>query len=79
MAGWNIGSAQSLAVSCLNIANETLLLRLAIVVLFAALIAGALGLGAVTGAAFAVKVLSGLALLAFLISAAVEVARREAP
>ena len=45
-----------------------------------ALIAGALGFGVVAGTAFAAaKIIFVLALLAFLISAVVEVARRGAP
>jgi uncharacterized membrane protein YtjA (UPF0391 family) len=51
----------------------------AIAFLMVALISGALGLG-VTGAAFAAaKIIFVLALLAFLISAVVEVARRGVP
>jgi uncharacterized membrane protein YtjA (UPF0391 family) len=45
-----------------------------------ALIAGALGFGALAGTAFAAaKIIFVLALLAFLISAVVEVSRRGAP
>jgi uncharacterized membrane protein YtjA (UPF0391 family) len=52
----------------------------AIAFLGVSLIAGALGFGVVTGAAVATaKVIFVLALLAFLISAVVEVARRGAP
>ena len=52
----------------------------AIAFLIVALIPGALGFGAVSGTAFAAaKIIFVLALLAFLISAVVEVARRGAP
>lgn len=52
----------------------------AIAFLGLSLIAGALGFGVVTGSAFAAaKIIFVLALLAFLISAVVEVARRGAP
>jgi uncharacterized membrane protein YtjA (UPF0391 family) len=48
--------------------------------LMVALIAGALGFGVLAGTAFAAaKIIFVLALLAFLISAVVEVARRGAP
>ncbi len=55
------------------------MLRWAIAFLFVALIAGALGFGVANGATFAAKIIFVLALLAFLISAVVEVARRGAP
>ena len=52
----------------------------AIAFLVVALISGVLGFGVATGAAFAAaKIIFVLALLAFLISAVVEVARRGAP
>jgi uncharacterized membrane protein YtjA (UPF0391 family) len=52
----------------------------AIALLIIALIAGVLGFGVVAGTAFAVaKIIFVVALLAFLISAVVEVARRGAP
>jgi uncharacterized membrane protein YtjA (UPF0391 family) len=52
----------------------------AIAFLVVSLIAGALGFGVATGTAFAAaKIVFVLALLAFLISAVVEVARRGAP
>jgi uncharacterized membrane protein YtjA (UPF0391 family) len=52
----------------------------AIVFLIIAVIAGALGFGVVAGTAFAVaKIIFVVALLAFLISAVVQVARRGAP
>ena len=52
----------------------------AIAFLVASLIAGALGFGVASGAAFAAaKIIFVLALLVFLISAVVEVTRRGAP
>lgn len=52
----------------------------AIAFLIIAVIAGALGFGVVAGTAFAVaKIIFVVALLAFLISAVVQVARRGAP
>jgi uncharacterized membrane protein YtjA (UPF0391 family) len=52
----------------------------AIAFLVIALIAGALGFGVLAGTAFAAaKIIFVLALLAFLISAVVEVSRRGAP
>ena len=52
----------------------------AIAFLIVALIAGALGFGVMAGTAFvAAKIIFVAALLAFLISAVVEVARRGAP
>jgi len=52
----------------------------AIAFLVVSLIAGALGFGVATAAAFAAaKIIFVLALLAFLVSAVIEVARRGAP
>jgi uncharacterized membrane protein YtjA (UPF0391 family) len=61
-------------------AKRKLMLRWAIAFFIVALIAAALGFGIVSGAAFAAaKIVFVLALLAFLISAVVEVSRRGAP
>src|SRR5271169_483137 len=59
--------------------KKNLILGWAIAFLTVALIAGALGFGILSGTAFATKIVFLLALLAFLISAVVEVARRGAP
>jgi uncharacterized membrane protein YtjA (UPF0391 family) len=60
--------------------QEAIMFGWAIAFLIIALIAGALGFGVVAGTAFAAaKVIFVVALLAFLISAVVEVARRGAP
>lgn len=78
---WNIGGAQTFRRLETRAARRgNLMLGWAIAFLGVCLIAGALGFGVVTGAAFAAaKVIFVLALLAFLISAVVEVARRGAP
>jgi uncharacterized membrane protein YtjA (UPF0391 family) len=61
-------------------AKRNLMLGWAIAFFIVALIAGGLGFGIVSGTAFAAaKIIFVLALLAFLISAVVEVARRGAP
>jgi uncharacterized membrane protein YtjA (UPF0391 family) len=61
-------------------AKRNLMLGWAIAFLIVALITGGLGFGIVSGTAFAAaKIIFVLALLAFLISAVVEVARRGAP
>jgi uncharacterized membrane protein YtjA (UPF0391 family) len=60
--------------------QEAIMFGWAIAFLIIALIAGALGFGVVAGTAFAAaKIIFVVALLAFLISAVVEVARRGAP
>ena len=61
-------------------AKRNLMLGWAIAFFIVALIVGGLGFGIVSGTAFAAaKIIFVLALLAFLISAVVEVARRGAP
>ena len=60
--------------------QETIMLNWAIAFLIIALIAGLLGFGVVAGTAFAAaKFIFVIALLAFLVSAVVEVNRRGAP
>jgi uncharacterized membrane protein YtjA (UPF0391 family) len=60
--------------------QETIMLNWAIAFLIIALIAGLLGFGVVAGTAFAAaKVIFVIALLAFLVSAVVEVNRRGVP
>jgi uncharacterized membrane protein YtjA (UPF0391 family) len=60
--------------------QENIMLSWAIAFLIVALIAGLLGFGVVAGTAFAAaKVIFVIALLAFLVSAVVDVSRRGAP
>ena len=80
LAGWNLNSADALAAGTRDSAERNLMLGWAIAFFIVALIAGGLGFGIVSGTAFAAaKIIFVLALLAFLISAVVEVARRGAP
>ena len=78
---WNIGGAKRVARPATpRSTKRNLMLGWAIAFLVVALIAGALGSGVLAGTAFAAaKVLFVLALLAFFISAVVEVTRRGAP
>jgi uncharacterized membrane protein YtjA (UPF0391 family) len=78
---WNIGVANALPASYRRSTKRDLMLSWAIAFLVVvALIAGALGSGVLAGTAFvAAKVMFVLALLAFFISAVVEVTRRGAP
>ena len=77
---WNISSANALGPVNPGSAKRNLMLGWAMAFLIVTLVAGGLGFGIVSGAVFAAaKIIFVLALLAFLISAVVEVARRGAP
>ena len=80
LADWNLNSANALAGRYPGQREEVMMLGWAIAFFIVALIAGGLGFGIVSGTAFAAaKIIFVLVLLAFLISAVVEVARRGAP
>jgi uncharacterized membrane protein YtjA (UPF0391 family) len=78
---WNIGVANALPAGNRRSTKRNLMLGWVIAFLVVvALIAGALGSGVLAGTAFAAaKIMFVLALLAFFISAVVEVTRRGAP